>query len=137
MVRKQIWSCLSALMACSAALGQTQEPVAGQAPAASPAAGFESSVASAFPAFEARRGERLSGRLREWLAQQSVELTWDASASTPGRVRDIEFLEDFYVEGASLRTVLAQVLPPYGFDADVIDTAGRRRVVVRNARNSF
>ena len=127
------WIFLSALMAGTAALAQTPDA----APAAPPAPTLDAPVASASPAFEARRGERLSARLREWLAAQSVELTWDASASTPGRVRDIEFLEDLYVDGASLRGVLTQVLPPYGFDADVIDTAGRRRVVVRNARNTF
>ncbi len=84
-----------------------------------------------------RAGDRLRSNVEQWLQQQSVELSWEAAASTPGRIRDVELSEDFESTSADVKSTLTQILPPLGFDAEIVTSPRGRRVVVRNAGNRF
>jgi hypothetical protein len=82
-----------------------------------------------------KTGQRLSQQLKLWLEAQGNE-SWDAHATTHGRIRDIEFSEEFHAQG-SLVQVLRAILTPFSFEADVIDMGTKKRVIVRNASNRF
>jgi hypothetical protein len=76
--------------------------------------------------------------LKTWLASQSIELVWAASATTSGRVRDVVLEDDFQASAADVQTALNEVLEPFGFEAEIAKNSGAvKRVTVRNSRNGL
>lgn len=85
-----------------------------------------------------RQGDRLMPTLKNWLASQSIELVWAASATTSGRVRDVVLEDDFQASAADVQTALNEVLEPFGFEAEIAKNSGAvKRVTVRNSRNGL
>ena len=92
----------------------------------------------AIPPLVIRQGERLMPTLKTWLASQSIDLVWAASATTSGRVRDVVLEDDFQASAADVRTALNEVLEPFGFEAEIAKNSGAvKRVTVRNSRNGL
>lgn len=119
---------------CASAMAQTPVVAANQPAAATLEDALSASVAS--KPLVVKTGDRLSVQLDKWLTEQGHELSWDAHANALGRIRDIEFLEEFHAKG-SLVQVLKAVLTPFNFEADVIDMGAKRRVIVRNSSNRY
>lgn len=85
-----------------------------------------------------RQGDRLMPVLKSWLASQSIELVWAASASTSGRVRDVVLEDDFQASSTDVREALIEILEPFGFEAEFAKNKGAvMRVTVRNSRNGL
>jgi hypothetical protein len=90
------------------------------------------------PPLVIRQGDRLMPTLKTWLASQSIELVWAASATTSGRVRDVVLEDDFQASAADVQTALNEVLEPFGFEAEIAKNSGAvKRVTVRNSRNGL
>ncbi len=95
-------------------------------------------AAPVIPPLVIRQGERLMPTLKTWLASQSIELVWAASATTSGRVRDVVLEDDFQASAADVQTALNEVLEPFGFEAEIAKNSGAvKRVTVRNSRNGL
>jgi len=75
-------------------------------------------------------GHRLSNQLSEWLNQQGYTLNWEASGSTPGRIRDVIIDNQWSATSEGIHEVLTKVLAPFGFVANVIES--QKVIVVRN-----
>jgi hypothetical protein len=84
-----------------------------------------------------RNSERLMPALKKWLADQNIELVWAANATTPGRIRDVVFEDDFESSSADITIALTEALSPFGFEAEISNGASVRRVTVRNLRNTM
>jgi hypothetical protein len=92
----------------------------------------------AIPPLVIRQGDRLMPTLKTWLASQSIDLVWAASATTSGRVRDVVLEDDFQASAADVQTALNEVLEPFGFEAEIAKNSGAvKRVTVRNSRNGL
>lgn len=89
------------------------------------------------PSLTIRSGERLMPMLKQWLADQNVELVWAANAQTAGRVRDVVFEDDFESSSSDIGVALTEVLSPFGFEAEISTNASMRRVTVRNLRGNL
>ena len=89
------------------------------------------------PSLAIRSGERLMPALKKWLADQNIELVWAANATTPGRIRDVIFEDDFESSSADITIALTEALSPFGFEAEISNGASVRRVTVRNLRNTM
>lgn len=90
------------------------------------------------PPLVIRQGDRLMPTLKTWLASQSIELVWAASATTSGRVRDVVLEDDFQASAVDVQTALNEVLEPFGFEAEIAKNSGAvKRVTVRNSRNGL
>ena len=90
------------------------------------------------PLLVIRQGDRLMPTLKTWLASQSIDLVWAASATTSGRVRDVVLEDDFQASAADVQTALNEVLEPFGFEAEIAKNSGAvKRVTVRNSRNGL
>lgn len=89
------------------------------------------------PSLTVRSGERLMPMLKQWLADQNVELVWAANAQTAGRVRDVVFEDDFESSSSDIGVALTEVLSPFGFEAEISTNASMRRVTVRNLRGNL
>lgn len=95
-------------------------------------------AAPVIPPLVIRQGDRLMPTLKTWLASQSIELVWAASATTSGRVRDVVLEDDFQASAADVQTALNEVLEPFGFEAEIAKNSGAvKRVTVRNSRNGL
>ncbi len=95
-------------------------------------------VAPPTPPLVIRQGDRLMPTLKTWLASQSIELVWAASATTSGRVRDVVLDDDFQASAVDVQTALNEVLEPFGFEAEIAKNSGAvKRVTVRNSRNGL
>jgi hypothetical protein len=119
----------------SVAAGSAQSTISGvvvnQPVAATP-------PAPVIPPLVIRQGDRLMPTLKTWLASQSIELVWAASATTSGRVRDVVLEDDFQASAADVQTALNEVLEPFGFEAEIAKNSGAvKRVTVRNSRNGL
>ncbi len=95
-------------------------------------------AAPVIPPLVIRQGDRVMPTLKTWLASQSIELVWAASATTSGRVRDVVLEDDFQASAADVQTALNEVLEPFGFEAEIAKNSGAvKRVTVRNSRNGL
>ncbi|BDU56969.1 hypothetical protein [Limnohabitans sp. TEGF004] len=95
-------------------------------------------AAPVIPPLVIRQGDRLMPTLKAWLASQSIDLVWAASATTSGRVRDVVLEDDFQASAADVQTALNEVLEPFGFEAEIAKNSGAvKRVTVRNSRNGL
>ncbi len=95
-------------------------------------------VAPVIPPLVIRQGDRLMPTLKTWLASQSIDLVWAASATTSGRVRDVVLEDDFQASQSDVQTALNEVLEPFGFEAEIAKNSGAvKRVTVRNSRNGL
>lgn len=75
-------------------------------------------------------GHRLSDQLSQWLLTQGYALNWEASGSTPGRIRDVIIDNQWSATSEGIHEVLTKVLAPFGFVASVIES--QKTIVVRN-----
>lgn len=83
-------------------------------------------------AFSVAPGQRLMPSLKGWLTARGVELSWEASGSTPGRIRDVVVDSPLRASSTDIPSVLNEVLTPFGFEAQ-IQQGSPLRVVVKNA----
>lgn len=118
------------------AAGSAQSTISGVVVNQQPVAAIP--PAPVIPPLVIRQGDRLMPTLKNWLASQSIELVWAASATTSGRVRDVVLEDDFQASAADVQTALNEVLEPFGFEAEIAKNSGAvKRVTVRNSRNGL
>jgi len=78
-------------------------------------------------------GDRLSQKLEEWLTSKGYELQWEAEGTLQGRFRDVVIQGQWRSTGEDVASVLTELLPEFGFSAEILKhEVGGGQVVVRN-----
>ena len=78
------------------------------------------------------QGQRLMPALRSWLSARGVDLSWEATGNTQGKIRDVMLDSPVRIASQDIPTVLTEVLSPFGFEAQ-IQQGSPARVIVKNA----
>lgn len=86
------------------------------------------------PEFTINAGERIKPALTRWLSTIDYTLAWEATSSTPGRMRDIVYSEAMTKKCNTIQELLLELLD--GYSLKVFVSEQERKVVVRNEDNS-
>lgn len=78
------------------------------------------------------RGQRLMPSLRSWLSERGIDLSWEATGNTQGKIRDVMLESPVRIAARDVPSVLTEVLAPFGFEAQ-IEQGSPVRVVVKNS----
>lgn len=77
-------------------------------------------------------GERLSVALAQWLQTRDMTMSWEATGSLPGRMRDVVLERDWAATDTDVVQTLTQVLEPFALNAQIVQQPSQTTVVIRN-----
>jgi hypothetical protein len=77
-------------------------------------------------------GERLSVALTRWLQTRDMTMSWEATGSLPGRMRDVVLERDWAATDTDVVQTLTQVLEPFALNAQIVQQPSQTTVVIRN-----
>lgn len=77
-------------------------------------------------------GERLSVALARWLQTRDMTMSWEATGSLPGRMRDVVLERDWAATDTDVVQTLTQALEPFALNAQIVQQPSQTTVVIRN-----
>lgn len=84
------------------------------------------------PILHISAGERLSVALAKWLQTRDMTMSWEATGSLPGRMRDVVLERDWAATDTDVVQTLTQVLEPFALNAQIVQQPSQTTVVIRN-----